>query len=376
MPDLPSGTVTFLFTDIEGSTALWERDRQAMAQAVERHLALLDAASEAMAGCCSRPWVTRSRPPSYRPGCGRRPNSAPAICAAQLAVPSVPATGAVARETPLRGPPARRSPARISTAPIACRSIETNDVLAFGAPPFCLSSLFYLGVGLIPALPLRVLPAGGGQDPFRLQQGRNVAVLNAGLASGGIRVHARSPPVRVLALLGLACAHGSRSTTPSAHLSPPFHPPLTGTWCPHVPCSPARMRARPHPPAGSRSWSDGACYGAPKPFPRRRTAAPPPHRGGPLAGGVSRAGGVERAGHRRSGARHPPGAAARNRAAAGECPRAGYGRPGCVARRRAPRDRDPARSPASTIASLASLPVPPTRLIGRETEVAAIVRSS
>src|SRR5215211_8860732 len=27
MPELPSGTVTFLFTDIEGSTALWERDR-------------------------------------------------------------------------------------------------------------------------------------------------------------------------------------------------------------------------------------------------------------------------------------------------------------------------------------------------------------
>jgi class 3 adenylate cyclase len=41
MPDLPSGTVTFLFTDIEGSTALWERDRQAMATAVERHLVLL-----------------------------------------------------------------------------------------------------------------------------------------------------------------------------------------------------------------------------------------------------------------------------------------------------------------------------------------------
>ena len=29
MPDLPSGTVTFLLTDIEGSTALWERDRAA-----------------------------------------------------------------------------------------------------------------------------------------------------------------------------------------------------------------------------------------------------------------------------------------------------------------------------------------------------------
>jgi class 3 adenylate cyclase len=36
MPKLPTGTVTFLFTDIEGSTALWERDRQAMATAVER----------------------------------------------------------------------------------------------------------------------------------------------------------------------------------------------------------------------------------------------------------------------------------------------------------------------------------------------------
>jgi class 3 adenylate cyclase len=41
MPNLPSGTVTFLFTDIEGSTALWERDRRAMATTVERHLALL-----------------------------------------------------------------------------------------------------------------------------------------------------------------------------------------------------------------------------------------------------------------------------------------------------------------------------------------------
>ena len=29
--DLPSGTVPFLFTDIEGSTALWERDQVAMA---------------------------------------------------------------------------------------------------------------------------------------------------------------------------------------------------------------------------------------------------------------------------------------------------------------------------------------------------------
>ena len=30
MPDLPHGTVTFLFTDIEGSTRLWEQDPVAM----------------------------------------------------------------------------------------------------------------------------------------------------------------------------------------------------------------------------------------------------------------------------------------------------------------------------------------------------------
>src|SRR5262245_5802525 len=44
MRDLPSGTVTFLFTDIEGSTERWERDRVAMVAAVERHLTLLNAA--------------------------------------------------------------------------------------------------------------------------------------------------------------------------------------------------------------------------------------------------------------------------------------------------------------------------------------------
>jgi hypothetical protein len=50
MPDLACGTVTFLFTDIEGSTALWERDRQPMAAAVERHVVLLDSAIQAHGG--------------------------------------------------------------------------------------------------------------------------------------------------------------------------------------------------------------------------------------------------------------------------------------------------------------------------------------
>ena len=46
MPEYPSGTVAFLFTDIEGSTARWESQQQAMWTAVERHFALLRAAIE------------------------------------------------------------------------------------------------------------------------------------------------------------------------------------------------------------------------------------------------------------------------------------------------------------------------------------------
>src|SRR5438067_887229 len=38
---LPSGTVTFLFTDIEGSTRLWEQHLEAMRAALTRHDALL-----------------------------------------------------------------------------------------------------------------------------------------------------------------------------------------------------------------------------------------------------------------------------------------------------------------------------------------------
>ena len=41
MPQLPSGTVTFLFTDLEGSTRLWERHPAEMVPALERHDALL-----------------------------------------------------------------------------------------------------------------------------------------------------------------------------------------------------------------------------------------------------------------------------------------------------------------------------------------------
>src|SRR2546423_8341334 len=50
MPELPGGMVTFLLTDVEGSTALWERAPEAMGTALARHDAMLSGAIEAHAG--------------------------------------------------------------------------------------------------------------------------------------------------------------------------------------------------------------------------------------------------------------------------------------------------------------------------------------
>ena len=47
---LPSGTVTFLFTDIEGSTRLWEAHPHAMGAALAQHDALLREAIESHEG--------------------------------------------------------------------------------------------------------------------------------------------------------------------------------------------------------------------------------------------------------------------------------------------------------------------------------------
>jgi class 3 adenylate cyclase len=54
MADLPSGTVTFLFTDIEGSTRLWEKHPQAMEGALARHDKILRVATVAHGGVVFR----------------------------------------------------------------------------------------------------------------------------------------------------------------------------------------------------------------------------------------------------------------------------------------------------------------------------------
>ena len=47
---LPTGTVTFLFTDIEGSTQRWDAHREGMSAAVQRHDAIVRAAMDAHGG--------------------------------------------------------------------------------------------------------------------------------------------------------------------------------------------------------------------------------------------------------------------------------------------------------------------------------------
>ena len=55
MPDLPAGTVTFLFTDIQGSTNLWQTCPHKMKVALRRHDAILHKAIASNGG-----WVFKT----------------------------------------------------------------------------------------------------------------------------------------------------------------------------------------------------------------------------------------------------------------------------------------------------------------------------
>jgi len=56
----PTGTVTFLFSDIEGSTSRWEQNREEMAAALARHDALMRMVIERHRGYVLKPSATRS----------------------------------------------------------------------------------------------------------------------------------------------------------------------------------------------------------------------------------------------------------------------------------------------------------------------------
>jgi len=54
-PKLPAGTVTFLFTDVEGSTQLWERYPDQARSALVRHDRIIEESVERNGGCVVRP---------------------------------------------------------------------------------------------------------------------------------------------------------------------------------------------------------------------------------------------------------------------------------------------------------------------------------
>ena len=71
----PSGVVTFLFTDVEGSTRRWEADADAMRAALAAHDEVLRAAIEAHGGFLFSTPVTACAPRSPRRGRRSMPRS-------------------------------------------------------------------------------------------------------------------------------------------------------------------------------------------------------------------------------------------------------------------------------------------------------------
>src|SRR5258706_4971323 len=55
MPNLPTGTVTFLFTDIEGSSQLWNQHPDVMLHVMARHDELVEGAVQQHHGMVVRP---------------------------------------------------------------------------------------------------------------------------------------------------------------------------------------------------------------------------------------------------------------------------------------------------------------------------------
>jgi predicted ATPase/class 3 adenylate cyclase len=90
MPALPSGTVTFLFTDIEGSTRLWERYPAEMATALAAHDALMRRAIDDNDGC-----VFGTAGDGFHAAFHTAASALTAACEAQLALSGESASGPV-----------------------------------------------------------------------------------------------------------------------------------------------------------------------------------------------------------------------------------------------------------------------------------------
>lgn len=83
MPTPPTGTVTFLFTDIEGSTKLWERHPDGMKASLARHDALLRRIIEGKGG-----YVFKTVGDEFCAAFGTAPSALSAALETQRALPT------------------------------------------------------------------------------------------------------------------------------------------------------------------------------------------------------------------------------------------------------------------------------------------------
>jgi predicted ATPase/class 3 adenylate cyclase len=85
MSELPTGTVTFLFTDIEASTASWEQQPEAMRVALARHDAILRSAIQQHGG-----YVVKTMGDAFHAAFARAPDAVAAALDAQRRLPAEP----------------------------------------------------------------------------------------------------------------------------------------------------------------------------------------------------------------------------------------------------------------------------------------------
>jgi predicted ATPase/class 3 adenylate cyclase len=126
-PDLPSGTVTFLFTDIEGSTALWEQYPQTMPIALAQHTAILRAAIAAHGGMVFK-------------------TVGDAACAAFAAAPAALMAALAAQRALYTEPWGATGPLRVRMA-LHTGSVEVRDGDYTGLPLSRLARLLVAGHG-------------------------------------------------------------------------------------------------------------------------------------------------------------------------------------------------------------------------------------
>src|SRR5215203_1002510 len=156
MSSLPTGTVTFLFTDIEGSTKLWERSPQAMQRALARHDQILRDAVEQRGG-----YVFKT--------------IGDAFCCAFRTAPDALETSLFAQRTLLseEGWPEETGPLRVRMA-LHAGSTEERDCDYFGPPVDRVARLLSAAHGA------QVLLSLTAQELVRDQLPAGAAVMNLG----------------------------------------------------------------------------------------------------------------------------------------------------------------------------------------------------